>query len=139
MKRVLIDTNVVLDVLLERKPHLAASAAVWDAVESGDAEGYLAAHAITTIHYLAQKQLGTRRAKRVIASLLQVFRVAAVDGKVLGDALQYETPDFEDAVSAAAAEATGCEAIVTRDPKGFRATRLLVLMPEAAILLLAAG
>jgi predicted nucleic acid-binding protein len=139
MKRVLIDTNVVLDVLLERKPHLAASAAVWDAVESGDAEGYLAAHAITTIHYLAQKQLGTRRAKRVIASLLQVFRVAAVDWKVLGDALQYETPDFEDAVSAAAAEATGCEAIVTRDPKGFRATRLLVLMPEAAILLLAAG
>jgi len=138
MKRVLIDTNVVLDVLLERKPYLAASAAVWDAVESGGAEGYLAAHAITTIHYLAQKQLGTRRAKRVIASLLQVFRVAAVDGDVLRDALQYETQDFEDAVSAAAAQATGCEAIVTRDPKGFRASGLPVLTPEAAAPLLAA-
>ena len=57
---------MVLDVLLERKPHFAASAAVWDAVESDGVEGYLAAHAITTIHYLGQKQLGTRRAKRVI-------------------------------------------------------------------------
>ena len=138
MKRVLIDTNVVLDVLLERKPHLAASAAVWDAVESGGAEGYLAAHAITTIHYLARKQLGVRHAKRVIASLLQVFRIAAVDENVLRDALQYDTQDFEDAVSTAAAEATGCEAIVTRDPKGFRTAGLPVLTPEAAAPLLAA-
>jgi predicted nucleic acid-binding protein len=51
MKRVLIDTNVVLDVLLERKPHLAASAAVWDAVETGGAADYLATHAITTTYY----------------------------------------------------------------------------------------
>lgn len=137
MKRVLIDTNVVLDVLLERKPYLGASAAVWDAVECGAAEGYLAAHAVTTIHYLAQKQLGARRAKRVIANLLQVFGVAAVDGNVLRDALQSETQDFEDAVSEAAARAGGCEAIVTRDLKGFRAAGLPVLTPDAAAPLLA--
>jgi len=101
------------------------------------AEGYLAAHAITTIHYLAQKQLGSRRAKRVITSLLQVFEVAAVDGSVLVDALQHEAHDFEDAVSEAAARATGCEAIVTRDPKGFRTAGLPVLTPEAAAPLLA--
>lgn len=136
MKRVFIDTNVVLDVLLERKPHLVASAVVWDAVEAGKAEGYLAAHAITTIHYLAQKQLDSRRAKRLIVSLLQVFRVAAVDGDVLRDALEYETKDFEDAVSMAAAITTGCEAIVTRDPKGFRGAGLPVLTPEASAPLL---
>jgi len=137
MKRVLIDTNVILDVLFERKPHLAASVAVWEAVESGGAEGYLAAHAITTIHYLAQKQLGARRAKRVITSLLQVFEVAAVDGNVLRDDLQHEAHDFEDAVSEAAARAAGCEAIVTRDPKGFRTAGLPVLTPETAAPLLA--
>jgi len=137
--RVLIDTNVALDVLLEREPHLAASAVVWDAVESGGSQGYLAAHAITTIHYLARKQLGARRATRVVASLLQVFGVAAVDGNVLRDALHSETQDFEDAVSAAAAQTAGCEAIVTRDPKGFRVAGLPVLTPEAAAPLLAAG
>ena len=139
MMRVLIDTNIALDVLLEREPHLAASASVWDAIESGGAEGYLAAHAITTIHYLARKQLGGRRAKRVVASLLQVFGVAAVNGNVLRDALHHETQDFEDAVSATAAQAAGCEAIVTRDPKGFRTAGLPVLTPQAAVPLLTAG
>jgi predicted nucleic acid-binding protein len=138
MMRVLIDTNLALDVLLEREPHLAASAAVWDAVESGGAQGYLAAHAITTIHYLARKQLGARRANQVVASLLKVFGVAAVDGNVLRDALRSEAQDFEDAVAAAAAQAAGCEAIVTRDPKGFRAAGLPVLTPQAAVPLLAA-
>ncbi len=123
---------MVLDVLLERKPDLPASAAIWDAVESASAEGYLAAHAITSIHYLARKQLGVRRAKRVIASLLEVFRVAPIDGDVLRDALERETHDFEDAVAMAAAQAAGCEAIVTRDPKGFRLAGLPVLTPEAA-------
>ena len=52
MKRVLVDVNVVLDVLLDRQPHVEASAAVWAAIETGSSEGLLAAHAVTTIHYL---------------------------------------------------------------------------------------
>ncbi len=136
MKRFLVDTNVALDVLLERQPHFAASAAVWSAIETAQAEGYLAAHGITTIHYLAQKQLGTRRARRVIASLLQVFHVAPIDESVLRDALDHEGSDFEDAVTVAAARFSECDAIVTRDPKGFRAAELPVLTPEAAALLL---
>lgn len=137
MKRFLVDTNVALDVLLERQPHFAASAAVWSAVETATAEGYLAAHGITTICYLAQKQLGTRRARRVITSLLQVFRIAPIDEVVLRNALDHEGSDFEDAVTAAAARSSKCDAIVTRDPKGFRTAALPVLTPEAAALLLA--
>ncbi len=136
MKRFLVDTNVALDVLLERQPHFTASAAVWSAIETAQAEGYLAAHGITTIHHLAQKQLGTRRARRVIASLLQVFRVAPIDESVLRDALDHEGSDFEDAITTAAARFSKCDAIVTRDPKGFRAAELPVLTPEAAALLL---
>jgi predicted nucleic acid-binding protein len=136
MKRFLVDTNVALDVLLERQPHFTASAAVWTAVETAAAEGYLAAHGITTIHYLAQKQLGPRRARRVITSLLQVFRIAPIDEGVLRDALDHEGSDFEDAVTAATARFSKCDAIVTRDPKGFRTAELPVLTPEAAALLL---
>ena len=136
MKRFLVDTNVVLDVLLERQPHFTASAAVWTAIETAAAEGYLAAHGITTIHYLAQKHLGTHRARRVITTLLQVFRVAPIDDSVLRDALDHAGNDFEDAVTAAAARFSKCDAIVTRDPKGFRAAELPVLTPEAAALTL---
>ena len=83
MKRVLFDTNVVLDVLLDRQPYVEASSAAWAAVESGISEGMLAAHAVTTIHYLVRKEVGNIKARRIISAILRVFRVAAVDGAVV--------------------------------------------------------
>lgn len=137
MTRILIDTNVILDVLLARHPHIIASAAVWSAVETGRAEGVLAAHAITTVHYLIRKELGVAAARRVLGALLRVFRVATVDGAVIHDALASEYSDFEDAVIASAARLAGCDLIVTRDPKGFRGSAIPALAPEAATPLLA--
>lgn len=136
MKRVLVDTNVVLDVLLDRQPHAEVSLAIWAAIEEGHAEGYLAAHSITTIYYLIQKQRGALRPKQVVSLMLRVFRVALVDAAVIEHALRLPLADFEDAVSAAAAEISGCDFIVTRDPKGFRGAPVRTLAPEAALPLL---
>ena len=137
MKRILFDTNVVLDVLLDRQPYVEASATAWAAVETGVAEGMLAAHAVTTIHYLVRKERGNAKARRIVSAILRVFGVAAVDAAVLQEALELPWPDFEDAVTAAAARAAGCEFIVTRDPKGFRGSPVRSLTPEAATPLLA--
>ena len=136
MKRVLVDVNVVLDVLLDRTPHVAGSSAVWAAIETGPAEGLLAAHAVTTIHYLIRKEQGATRARRTMGAILAVFRVAKVDGTVIQDALQLPCPDFEDAVTASAAAFAGCEAVITRDPKGFRGSPVRILTPELALPLL---
>jgi predicted nucleic acid-binding protein len=136
VKRVLFDTNVVLDVLLDRQPYAEASATAWGAVETGNAEGMLAAHAITTIHYLIRKEMGVTKAKRIVSEILRVFGVATVDGEVVEEALQLPLSDFEDAVTAAAARLAGCECIVTRDPKGFRGSLVRSLTPEAVIPLL---
>jgi predicted nucleic acid-binding protein len=136
MKKVLVDTNVILDVLLDRQPHAGASVAVWAAIETGSVEGVLAAHAVTTIHYLIRRELGSARAKRTVAAMLRVFGVASVDGPVIQLALDLPLSDFEDAVTAAAAQAAACDCIVTRDPKGFRGCGTRSLMPEAAVPLL---
>jgi predicted nucleic acid-binding protein len=137
MRRVLLDTNVVLDVLLDRQPHVEGSAAVWAAVEEGSSEGLLAAHAVTTIHYLIQKELGAAKAKRTLSAILKVFGVATVNEEVILHALDLPLSDFEDAVTAAAARLAGCDYIVTRDPKGFRGSPIQLLTPEAAVPLLA--
>ena len=137
MKRVLLDINVVLDVLLDRKPHVTASAAVWAAIENGAAEGLLAAHALTTIYYLIQKEKGVREARRTVSAMLRVFGVAAVNAAVIQDALVLAEPDFEDAVTSSAANFAGCDAIVTRDPRGFRQSPVRTFTPEAAAPLLA--
>lgn len=136
MRRILFDTNVVLDVLLDRKPHVDASAAAWAAIETGVSEGMLAAHAVTTIHYLIRKEMGNTKAARTISAILRVFGVAAVDGSVIREALQLPISDFEDAVTAAAARLAGCGFIVTRDPKGFRGSPVSALTPEAVTPLL---
>jgi predicted nucleic acid-binding protein len=138
MRRVLLDTNVVLDVLLDRQPYAEASALVWAAVEAGVAEGLLAAHAVTTIHYLVRKEKGNVKARRIVSAILRVFTVAAVDSAVVQEALELSCPDFEDAITAAAARSAGCECIVTRDPRGCRGSPLRALTPEAVLPLLVA-
>jgi predicted nucleic acid-binding protein len=136
MKKTLVDVNVVVDVLLDRQPHAKASSAVWTAIETGLSQGLLAAHAVTTIHYLIRREIGAVKATNAISRILKVFGVAKVDGAVLQEALQLSLPDFEDSVTAAAAQLSGCELIVTRDPKGFRGAPIRSLTPEAALPLL---
>lgn len=136
MRRLLFDLNVVLDVLLDREPHVAASAAAWAAVEEGRAEGLVPAHGFTTIFYLVTREADRAEARRVVADLLAVFRVAGEDEIVVRRAAALDLPDFEDAVTAAAAEAAGCEAIVSRDPRGFAGSPVPALDPSLALALL---
>jgi predicted nucleic acid-binding protein len=136
MKRLLVDTNVALDVLLDRQPHAEASVAIWASIETGRCEGFLAAHAVTTIHYLVQRELGAVRAKQLVVRILRVFRVATVDGTVIEQALRLPIADFEDAVTVAAALASECEYVVTRDVRGFRGSPVRVLAPEAVLAIL---
>jgi predicted nucleic acid-binding protein len=136
MIRVLFDVNVILDVLLNRKPHAEASAKVWAAAETGLAEGVLSAHGLTTIHYLVRKESSAAKTGIMMQMILKVFGVAAVDTTVIQEALQLACPDFEDAVTAAAARLAHCDYIVTRDPKGFRGSPVRALAPEAVLPLL---
>jgi len=133
MRTALLDVNVVLDVLLNRQPHVIGSAAVWAAAERGKLKALVAAHGVTTIHYLLRRQLGTLRARKALAALLLVFGIAAVDEAAIREALELPSGDFEDAVAAAAARKANCDLIVTRDPKGFRGSRVRVLTPEALV------
>jgi len=127
---VLFDTNVILDVLLARAPHLGPATALLDRVAAKSLHGLLGATTLTTIHYLATKAVGPRAAQRHLGTLLGLFEVASVTRAVLTDALALDFPDYEDAVLHEAARHGGAEAIVTRDPKGFAKARLKVYAPE---------
>jgi predicted nucleic acid-binding protein len=133
MIRILLDVNVILDVLLNRKPHVDASSVAWTAVETGRAQGFLSAHAVTTVHFLNAKAAGGRVARSTTRALLSVFDVAVVDEAVMRSAVALRFRDFEDAVTAAAAERARCSAIVTRNAGDFRKSPVRTLTPlEAA-------
>ena len=118
MKRLLLDLNILLDVVLDRA-EAAGAARLWAALERGKGRGFVPAHGVTTIFYLVSRAQGAAFARRATDGILRTFAVAPVDEKVLRRALSLGWPDFEDAVCASAAEICGCDAIVTRDPKGF--------------------
>jgi len=128
--RVLFDTNVILDVLLARAPHVGPATALLDRVAAKELDGLLGATTLTTIHYLATKAVGPAQTQRHLRTLLGLFEVAPVTRLVLTDALDLGYPDYEDAVLHEAARHAGAEAIVTRDPKGFPKARLKVYLPE---------
>jgi predicted nucleic acid-binding protein len=133
VKPLLFDLNVILDVILDRKPGADAAAALWAAVEGGHGRGLIPAHGVTTVFDLHEKVRGASFARESVDRLLSVFGVAAVTDAVVRRALVLSWPDFEDAVCAAAAEASACEAIVTRDPDGYPNAPLPVIDPAAAL------
>ncbi len=128
--RALFDTNVVLDLLLDREPWSKTAAELFSKVESGTVEGYLSATTLTTIYYLATKSAGAKKARWGVRKLLALCIVAPVDRPVLEEALELDFSDFEDAVIHEAARQAGAEVIVTRDPGGFKKATVTVLAPE---------
>ena len=129
----MVDTNVVLDVMLAREPHLADSSAVLAAVETGRCQGLLCATTITTIHYIARRQLGHRKSLDQISGLMLIFGVAAVNQAVLGSAMSGSMPDFEDAVLHDAALQAGAHCIVTRNVDDFASARIPIYTPRQFI------
>ena len=133
MTRALFDTNVVLDVLLNREPHAQASAQALALVERGEVQGFLCATTVTTLFYLARRTLGTQRAREQIAVLLRLFGVAPVTHLTLADALDAGFADYEDAVLHEAARHAGLHCIVTRNVQDFAAARLGVWEPSGLL------
>lgn len=130
MKRVLYDTNVLLDVTLRREPYLAASAAALDAVGQGQVEGYIVGHAVTTLFYLLQRELGATKSRRVLADLLAKMRVAPVTDAGIRQALSGPFKDFEDAGTHAAAQEAEVSVIVTRNVGDFAKGTIPAVLPE---------
>ncbi|NOX87460.1 MAG: PIN domain-containing protein [Calditrichaeota bacterium] len=134
--KVLFDTNVVLDFLLDRQPFADDAASLFARVEYSEMNGYLCATTVTTIHYLLKKALGDREAAKHISSLLSLFEVAPVNRLVLEEALSAGFSDFEDAVIYEAGRHAGAEFIITRNTKDFKKSELPVYDPSEFVKIL---
>ncbi|MFN3982346.1 MAG: PIN domain-containing protein [Caldilinea sp.] len=135
--RILFDVDVVLDALLQRQLFVTHAATLINAVELGQIHGFLAPHALTTIHYLAAKRLGQEGARSVIARLLQLFDIGVVGRTVYHAALQSKLRDFEDAVQAETVLHLGLDGIVTRNLDDYRNADIVVYSPAELVAWLA--
>lgn len=127
--KILFDTNIILDVLLDRKPFAEPATMLFSFVEKGEIEGYISASSITTIHYLAAKVIGTLKSHQAIRKVLELLDVSPVNRVVLAAALDSKIKDYEDAVIYQAAYHGGCHAVVSRNKNDFKPTEIPIYMP----------
>ena len=127
--RVLIDSDVILDVLAEREPFHSDSAVVWALVEAERAEGVVSALTFSNVFYIARKAFGAQTALAGVRKVADVFDIATVDDAVVKDAIASGLPDFEDALQAFAGQRAGATHVVTRDAHGFVGAPLIVIAP----------
>jgi predicted nucleic acid-binding protein len=127
--RVLLDTNVVLDVLLGREPWLADASALWQASDDGRLTGFITATTLTDIFYVARRLADLARARQAVQVCLAAFEIVPVDRAALERAQQMRGPDFEDNVQIACAEAGRLDAIVTRDGVNFATSPIPIWSP----------
>ena len=127
---VLLDTNVVIDLFLQRQPFVEDANTLVLLVEDGKLQASLCATTVTTVDYLLAGALGRPIARAQILRLLKTFDIATVNRSVLQDAANSKLKDFEDAVIAESAKASGISTIITRNGKDFVGCGLNVYSPR---------
>lgn len=136
--KLLIDTNVVLDVLLRREPFFRTAAEVLSLTQRDEVREYVSASAITDIYYIANKQMKDRDAVRdLLKRLLMIVSVAAVSEWEIQNALNLAWGDFEDSVQYSVALLNEMDGIVTRNPSDYQEANMRIWLPEQALELFA--
>jgi len=131
--KVLIDTNVALDILLNRIEFYSNSVGVFVMAEKKLVTGYISASAITDIFYIAQRKLGKKPVKEAVKTMLQVFYPATVTDDNIYQALDLEWDDFEDSVQYIVGEGLSVDYIVTRNTQDFARGSIPAVTPEQFI------
>ncbi len=129
--KILVDSNVILDVLLMREGVLSDSYRVIRLCSDREIEGYAAAHTITTLFYVLRKEFTQVERREMIFDLFTVFKIVSVDfEKLLSAIINFDFKDFEDCVQDECAAAVCADFIVTRNVKDFEGGKVPAVTPE---------
>ena len=129
--RLMIDTNIFLDVLTKREPFFENSKSVLDLCERRKVQGFLSASSVTDIFYLVHRQLHSiDLAYQALGSVLDIAKVLTVTNDDVLNAYITRASDFEDCLLATCAKSNRCDAIVTRNKKDYLTFGITLLSPE---------
>lgn len=126
--RVLVDTNIVLDFLLQREPFFQDAELLFQAIDVGEIVGYVTATTVTDIFYISRRHTrSVEQARQAVSEILTAMMICPVDRVVLESAFNSGLADFEDAVQIFSAVNQGSKAIATRDAQGFLSSPIPIL------------
>ena len=130
---ILLDTDVLIDVALDRRPHSDPAAELLDRVEHGAEAAGIAWHSVSNLYYVVTPALGGVSARDFIVELTRFVAVAATDTEGIRYAAELPMKDFEDAMQVAAARACGARHIVTRNVQDYERSPIRAVAPQEAL------
>ena len=120
--KILVDTNVILDVLCNRPEFVEASSKVWKYCEVDQIEGYISALSVPNIVYILRKELTPQKTEQLIQQITMIFKVVA--------AAEMFSSDYEDALQMCQASRIKADYIVTRNIRDFKDSKVPALKPS---------
>lgn len=131
--KVLLDTNIIVDVALERQPYFSDSEAVLSLVEQRQIKGYISASTFGDLYYIIRTEKSRNLTLEFFRQIAIFCQVATVDGTAIAMALTANFRDFENAIQYSTAVVNQLDAIVTRNPQDFPVTIPQIITPELLI------
>lgn len=135
MKQLLLDTDVILDALFDRKPYSEAAIRVLDLCEKKQVKGYITAVCLSNTYYLLRRTASHKKVIEHLKELMKILDIAVIDKEIIKKALDSKFNDFEDALqNFAAKNHSEIDVILTRNLKDYKNSNLAVATPEIWLL-----
>jgi predicted nucleic acid-binding protein len=131
MTKLFIDSDIIIDFLIDRRPFSESSAEIINRCASKDIQGYVTPIIIANVFYILRKSIKLSNLKLKFINLLNYIDVINVNKKTVMDALFSEFSAFEDALQNYAVENTEIKIIITRNLKDYKKSKLSVYTPES--------
>ena len=130
-KRIFVDTNILLEVLLEREGYYYDALKIWANAENGNVEACIAAISLNNVHYVMRKLKSETTAMIAVKILLRIFKVIPVDADILGLAVDFHDKDFEDDIQLQCALKAKCSQLFTRNPNHYDHSAIAEVPPSS--------
>lgn len=131
VNKILIDTNVLIDYLLEREPFFEDAKEVILSCADGKVKGCIAAHSIPNMFFILRKDYSAKERREVLSNLCSIFDVEGIDkAKLLAGLSNEDFSDFEDCLQMECAKSYGADYIVTRNVSDYATSEIKAIMPK---------
>ncbi len=130
MKKVFIDTDIVLDLLTAREPHYIHSAKLFTLLNKGNFKGFVSSLMFSNLYYILRKQLNHKKAMEILKKLKAQVSVLPVDDSIVKLALNSSFKDFEDAIQYYTAKKNKVGCLLTRNAKDYTSASISVMSAE---------
>lgn len=136
IRRVFVDCDVILDLLLARHPFFDASTRLFELFESEDLEGHASPLVFSNLFYILRRQIPPQAARNSLQKLRRLLRLLPVNEKIVDLALASSFTDLEDALQYYTALTHDLDALVSRNKRHYKAARIPVLTAEECVALI---